>query len=115
MTYRIGHHSTSDDSTAYRSSDEIEYWNHYAPITRYQNYLESIGLWCEQQDKELKKRIKSSVLLAFAEAEKELKPCWKELFADVYHTTPKHISKQMHSMEEHLTEFHKHYPLHLFE
>ncbi|XP_068982188.1 2-oxoisovalerate dehydrogenase subunit alpha, mitochondrial [Bombus flavifrons] len=115
MTYRIGHHSTSDDSTAYRSNDEIEHWNHYTPITRYHNYLESIGLWCEQQDKELKKRIKNSVLLAFAEAEKELKPCWKELFTDVYHTMPKHISKQMHSMEEHVMEFHKHYPLHLFK
>lgn len=26
MTYRIGHHSTSDDSTAYRSVDEVKYW-----------------------------------------------------------------------------------------
>nr|GFB44256.1 thiamin diphosphate-binding fold (THDP-binding) superfamily protein [Tanacetum cinerariifolium] len=26
MTYRVSHHSTSDDSTKYRSADEIEYW-----------------------------------------------------------------------------------------
>lgn len=26
MTYRLGHHSTSDDSTAYRSVDEISSW-----------------------------------------------------------------------------------------
>ena len=24
MTYRVGHHSTSDDSTRYRATDEIE-------------------------------------------------------------------------------------------
>ena len=61
------------------------------PITRYHNYLESVGLWCEQQDTELKKQIKNSVLLAFTEAEKEHKACWKELFTDVYRTMPKHI------------------------
>ncbi|CAK8560152.1 unnamed protein product [Lathyrus sativus] len=26
LTYRVGHHSTSDDSTKYRSTGEIEYW-----------------------------------------------------------------------------------------
>jgi 2-oxoisovalerate dehydrogenase E1 component alpha subunit len=26
MAYRIGHHSTSDDSTRYRSKDEINEW-----------------------------------------------------------------------------------------
>ncbi|CAD1480056.1 unnamed protein product, partial [Heterotrigona itama] len=71
--------------------DEIAYWNHYMPIIRYHNYLESIGLWCERRDTELKKHVKNSVLLAFAEAEKERKACWKELFTDVYRTMPKHI------------------------
>jgi TPP-dependent pyruvate/acetoin dehydrogenase alpha subunit len=26
LTYRVGHHSTSDDSTMYRPIDEIEHW-----------------------------------------------------------------------------------------
>ena len=26
MTYRVGHHSTSDDSSAYRSLQEVNYW-----------------------------------------------------------------------------------------
>lgn len=115
MTYRIGHHSTSDDSTAYRSTDEIESWNHYTPITRYRNYLKSINLWCEQREQKLSESMKKSVLLAFSDAEKELKPHWKELFTDVYHTMPKHIRKQMSSMENHVTEFHEHYPLCLFK
>lgn len=35
MTYRIGHHSTSDDSSAYRSVDEVRYWDQKDhPITR---------------------------------------------------------------------------------
>lgn len=115
MTYRIGHHSTSDDSTVYRSTDEINHWNYYTPILRYRNYLESIGLWNKERDRELNKCIKNSILLAFAEAEKERKPCWKELFTDVYHTMPNHIWKQMDSMENHVNEFQKYYPLHLFK
>ena len=32
---RIGHHSTSDDSSAYRSVDEVRYWDQRDhPITR---------------------------------------------------------------------------------
>ncbi|CAK9822900.1 2-oxoisovalerate dehydrogenase subunit alpha, mitochondrial [Anthophora retusa] len=115
MTYRIGHHSTSDDSTAYRSTNEVDQWKHRTPTIRYRDYLESVGLWCEQREQELNKSVKSSILLAFTKAEKEFKPCWKELFTDVYRTMPKHIRKQMCSMEDHVTEFHKYYPLQLFK
>ncbi|XP_053986585.1 2-oxoisovalerate dehydrogenase subunit alpha, mitochondrial [Hylaeus volcanicus] len=115
MSYRIGHHSTSDDSTAYRSTEEIASWNQYTPIMKFRDYLESIDLWSEQQEQESKESIKKSILVAFADAEKELKPCWKELFTDVYRTMPKHIQKQLSIMENHVTEFHEHYPLHLFK
>ena len=52
MTYRIGHHSTSDDSSAYRSVDEVRYWDQKGhPIARFGNYLRSKGLWDDQQEK----------------------------------------------------------------
>jgi 2-oxoisovalerate dehydrogenase E1 component alpha subunit len=35
MTYRVGHHSTSDDYTKYRSQEEVNQWkNTNNPITR---------------------------------------------------------------------------------
>ncbi|KAI8481032.1 hypothetical protein Bbelb_411980 [Branchiostoma belcheri] len=34
MTYRIGDHSTSDDSTTYRTSDEVHQFKRDSPITR---------------------------------------------------------------------------------
>jgi TPP-dependent pyruvate/acetoin dehydrogenase alpha subunit len=41
MTYRIGHHSTSDDSSRYRAKTEIDDWNATNnPITRMRAYLE---------------------------------------------------------------------------
>ncbi|XP_027563406.1 2-oxoisovalerate dehydrogenase subunit alpha, mitochondrial, partial [Neopelma chrysocephalum] len=52
MTYRIGHHSTSDDSSAYRSVDEVNYWDKQDhPISRLRHYMTHRGWWDEQQEK----------------------------------------------------------------
>lgn len=51
MTYRIGHHSTSDDSSAYRSVDEVRYWDQKDhPITKFASYLIKKGLWDETKE-----------------------------------------------------------------
>lgn len=55
-TFRIGHHSTSDDSSAYRSVDEVNYWDKQDhPISRLRLYLNTKGLWDDDQDKDWKK------------------------------------------------------------
>ncbi|CAG0891773.1 unnamed protein product, partial [Darwinula stevensoni] len=55
MTYRIGHHSTSDDSSAYRSVDEVRSWSEQDhPITKMRYYLEQKNLWNEKQEEEWK-------------------------------------------------------------
>ena len=115
MTYRIGHHSTSDDSSAYRSVDEVRYWDQKGhPIARFGNYLRSKGLWDDQQEKGWKDSSRKQVSLlililntkiskcyensnylkvmeAFARAEKKLKPRWQEMFEDVYDDVPPHL------------------------
>ena len=111
MTYRIGHHSTSDDSSAYRSVDEVRYWDQKGhPIARFGNYLRSKGLWDDQQEKGWKdssrKQVSILILIlntyyknsfylkvmeAFARAEKKLKPRWQEMFEDVYDDVPPHL------------------------
>ncbi|CAL1674138.1 unnamed protein product [Lasius platythorax] len=114
MTYRLGHHSTSDDSTAYRSAHEIAQWNIHTPLAKFRFYLESLGLWCQEREQELINSIKKEILHVFSEAEKKSKPHWKELFTDVYKEIPDHIRKQMNLMEKHLEEFKEHYPLNSF-
>lgn len=43
--FRVGHHSTSDDSSAYRSVEEIEKWTKdESPIQKFKLYLEQNGL-----------------------------------------------------------------------
>lgn len=62
MTYRIGHHSTSDDSSAYRSVDEVRYWNQKDhPITRFFKYLTRKGVWDEAKEKDWKESSRKEV------------------------------------------------------
>lgn len=59
--FRRGHHSTSDDSTAYRSKNEIEQWSNENPINRLKRFLEKKNLWNEQNDVEYAKETKKQV------------------------------------------------------
>jgi pyruvate dehydrogenase E1 component alpha subunit len=44
MTYRMGAHTTSDDPTKYRDSEDLAYWTARDPISRYEIYLRSLGV-----------------------------------------------------------------------
>ncbi|XP_043231950.1 2-oxoisovalerate dehydrogenase subunit alpha, mitochondrial-like [Amphibalanus amphitrite] len=112
MTYRIGHHSTSDDSSAYRSVDEVRYWDSTDhPIARMRLYLSHKGLWNEQKEKEWKNSAKKQVMEAFQRAEKRPLASWENVFTDVYHEMPPHLEAQMKSMRDHMKEYGKHYPV----
>ncbi len=43
VTYRMGAHTTSDDPTRYRSSEEEEHWRRRDPIDRLRAHLEAAG------------------------------------------------------------------------
>jgi len=116
MTYRIGHHSTSDDSSAYRSVDEVRHWDQKEhPIARFANYLGQKGYWDAEKEKAWKDSSRKEVMAAFARAEKKLKPRWQEMFNDVYDEMPKHLQQQLDGMEEHLKTYGSEYPLKNYE
>lgn len=58
MTYRIGHHSTSDDSSKYRSAEAVDTWSKNTPIIRLKKFLLNKQVWTEQEDGELMKQVK---------------------------------------------------------
>lgn len=116
MTYRIGHHSTSDDSTAYRSVDEVRKWHQKDhPNTRLRMYMESKSWWDESMEKEWKDHSKKKVMEAFAAAEKKKKPPIREMFNDVYDIMPPHLQKQHDSLMKHLSLYKEHYPINNFD
>lgn len=116
MSYRVGHHSTSDDSSAYRSSDEIAKWSKDDnPIDKFKLYLEQKGYWNDDQEKSFLKDARGVVVKHMQEAEKQKKPNWKEMFEDVYYIMPDRIQKQMQSMEQHVEKYKEHYPTDQFQ
>ncbi|XP_068034146.1 LOW QUALITY PROTEIN: 2-oxoisovalerate dehydrogenase subunit alpha, mitochondrial [Anomalospiza imberbis] len=116
MTYRIGHHSTSDDSSAYRSVDEVNYWDKQDhPISRLRLYLERRSWWDEQQERDWRKSSRKMVLEAFEQAEREPKPPPHLLFSDVYREMPPRLRRQREELERHLETYGEHYPLQQFQ
>lgn len=62
MTYRVGHHSTSDDSSRYREVAEIEDWKTLRdPVVRFKRWLEANNWWSEAEDEELRKGAREEV------------------------------------------------------
>ncbi|KAF2616310.1 hypothetical protein F2Q70_00007235 [Brassica cretica] len=95
LTYRVGHHSTSDDSTRYRSADEIEWWNKARnPLSRFRTWVESNGWWNDESESDLRSRIKKEMLEAIRVAEKTEKPILNHMFSDVYDVPPLNLREQ---------------------
>ncbi|KAF3942598.1 hypothetical protein CMV_030759, partial [Castanea mollissima] len=101
LTYRVGHHSTSDDSTKYRPVDEIEWWRSARdPVARFRKWIESNGWWCSENESELRTSVRKQMLHAIQVAEKADKPPIGELFTDVYNVPPSNLCEQEKFLRE---------------
>ncbi|KAJ4700838.1 2-oxoisovalerate dehydrogenase subunit alpha 2, mitochondrial [Melia azedarach] len=111
LSYRVGHHSTSDDSTKYRTSDEIQYWKmERNPVNRFRNWIERNGWWSEQQESELRSSIRKQLLQAMQTAEKTEKPPITEMFSDVYDVLPANLLDQEKQLTESIRKHPKDFP-----
>ncbi|GJC96630.1 dehydrogenase E1 component [Colletotrichum higginsianum] len=116
MTYRVSHHSTSDDSFAYRARVEVEDWKRRDnPITRLRKYMEARGMWDEGKEKECRESTRREVLKAFKEAEMEKKPPIRGMFEDVYEELTPDLKQQMAQLREHLDKYPEEYEVSEFE
>lgn len=116
MTYRVGDHSTSDDSTAYRSSKEIKYWSENDhPVDKLRYYITNKGIWDDNKEKDWIEQAKRDVMEAFKAGEEKQKPNWESLFEGVYKYMPPHIMKQKLLMQEHVKQFKKFYPTNIYD
>jgi 2-oxoisovalerate dehydrogenase E1 component alpha subunit len=116
MSYRISHHSTSDDSFAYRARVEVEDWKRRDnPITRLRKYLEKKGIWDDAKENVARTRIRKEVLKAFAEAEKEKKPPLRTMFEDVYEEITPDVRKQMEELRSVIERYPDEYDVGEFE
>lgn len=106
MTYRLGHHSTSDDSTRYRAEGEVEdFADRMDPLLRLNKFLHSHDLLTEQELSTMKDEERIAVLNAIKVAEHRPKPSMDTLFEDVYKDIPSHLKEQMAQLKEHLAKY----------
>ncbi|KAL1903963.1 hypothetical protein Sste5344_010334 [Sporothrix stenoceras] len=110
LSYRVGHHSTSDDSFAYRAKVEVEDWKRRDnPISRLRKWMEARGCWDDAKEKEARETIRRDILKTFNEAEREKKPPIRALFEDVYEELTPDLRAQMKQLKDHLDKYPEEY------
>lgn len=103
MTYRSGHHSTSDDSSRYRPNEEVQKATDVSdPLVRFDRFLTRIG-WLDVNAKaSIEDEERVAVLRAMEGAERRPKPRLDTMFVDVYHKKPPHLVRQEQELLNHL-------------
>lgn len=116
MSYRVSHHSTSDDSFAYRARVEVEDWKRRDnPIIRLRKWLENEGLWNEDLEQETRDQLRKAVLKEFGDAEREKKPPIRAAFEDVYDEVTEEAKEQMKELKRILETYPEEYDLREYE
>lgn len=116
MSYRVSHHSTSDDSFAYRSKKEVEEWKKRDnPISRMRKWMELRGWWSEQEEDHARREIRKEILKEMNRAENTHKPPIGYLFKGAYSELTGPLKEQQQELKEILEEYHENYYLSNFE
>ena len=100
FTYRAEGHSTSDDPSGYRPTNEAKLWPLGDPIERLKAHLLAIGEWDEERHAAMTAECDTAVRAAQKESEKlgilpeQGKDGIETMFDDVYAEVPWHIAEQ---------------------
>jgi 2-oxoisovalerate dehydrogenase E1 component alpha subunit len=100
FTYRAEGHSTSDDPSGYRPTNEGKLWPLGDPIERLKAHLVAIGEWDEERHAAMAAECDAAVRAAQKESEKlgilpeQGKDNVGSMFDDVYAEVPWHIAEQ---------------------
>jgi len=100
FTYRAEGHSTSDDPSGYRPTNEAKLWPLGDPIERLKAHLLAIGEWEEERHAAMTAECDAAVRAAQKESEKlgvlpeQGKDGIETMFDDVYAEVPWHIAEQ---------------------
>ena len=111
MSYRISHHSTSDDSSAYRGREEVAHWQseQHNPLARLKKWLIHKELWTEEIDKETKVKIRKDIIRELTLAEREKKPALSAVFDDVYCELTEEAKAQKEELRRIMTKYPEEY------
>jgi 2-oxoisovalerate dehydrogenase E1 component alpha subunit len=106
MSYRQGHHSTSDDSLRYRSAAEVQsFADKSDPVVRVENFLRRHDRLTDSEARNIQDEEKMAVIDAMRQAERRNKPSLDEMFTDVYHELPQSLKEQQQQLIEDIAKY----------
>ncbi|CAK9053038.1 unnamed protein product [Durusdinium trenchii] len=111
MTYRRGHHSTSDDAGRYRDSGQVKKMARQGlePISRAKLLLKGAGTWDDQKDEELREEYRSEVMAALRTAEAKPFAPVRDLFEDVWAKPTPELQRQRQELIDHIERHPEHF------
>ncbi|MGB1319914.1 MAG: pyruvate dehydrogenase (acetyl-transferring) E1 component subunit alpha [Vibrio gallaecicus] len=94
ISYRLSDHTTADDATRYRSSDELKEAWQFDPVTRMKAYMIKQNIWSEEQDQDWLEQCKEKVEVAVSHYMQLTNPAPESAFDFLYESTDPELNKQ---------------------
>lgn len=104
ITYRMGDHTTSDDSSKYRSDDDTKEWEGKDPLVRLEKYFQNIGTWNDEYGNWVQETVTKEVDEAVEKGFAVEPPRPEQMFEDVYVEMPEILKEQQQELLEELSE-----------
>ena len=102
VTYRKGAHTTSDDPTKYRTTDEEKEWDKKDPLRRMKLFLEKKKLWSDDQEKKLVDEYEKEIDRQFIETEHTVQYPLEDAIKYTYAEMPQDLRDQQIEHEKFL-------------
>lgn len=111
MTYRRGHHSTSDDASRYRGTTQVTSMSRQGlePLSRTRLMLKDAGMWDDVKEEELHETTKTEVMQAMRNGDAKQFAAVSEMFTDVWAEVPPHLQRQQEELRAHIARHQEHY------
>ncbi len=94
ITYRLSDHTTADDASRYRASDEVDAAWKREPLLRLRKYLADQGAWDEEKESKLLEECAEKVEEAVREYEEVPEPDIESMFDYMYADMPHDLAEQ---------------------
>jgi len=105
QTYRYGPHTTADDPTRYRKSEEVESWKERDPIERLKLYLINKGVWDKAKDTALWEEVRADTASIVEQYEALPAREVDEMFKYTYAEMPWHLQEQLTEFKAFIAEY----------
>ena len=102
VTYRMGDHTTSDESKKYRDEKEVEEWAKKDPIKRLEIYMEARKIGDKKYFDKIAKDATAQVEKAVEDMEKIPPPNPEDIFKYTFKEMPPQLQEQLNSLKEYM-------------